>query len=749
MRKKLSLLKKIFIILFLCLGTLSVSVLGNLKFSFDFSQFFPEEDPDLIFYESFIQEFGTDDNFLLIAIENEPHVFKKEFLNRFHSFSKASKSFEYVTRSASLTTLSYPLKTTLGYTALPIIHLEDTERYARDWKKIQEDSLFLNVLIDKKSESLVVALQTEDNLDYKQSEVLLGQIRNSLRKNDLSKYHMLGRAFFYEAIVEMQKSEVLRTAIVASILVFIILWLVYRSIPLVTISMISIGMSLLLFLGLLSALGKELNAMAAFYPVLMLIVGTSDVIHVTDSFIRKIRKGIPRYTAILSSIKEVGLTTLLTSITTAIGFMTLLSSRLTSIQDFGVNAAIGVMIAYFTVILLTGSLLISFPEHKLMGKRSAVGNWNNYLLQINTITKKYPNQIILGTIVFACTCLLGIYLISTDYEFKHVLPNNSKIAEDFIFFQEHYSGFRPLEIAVRAKNKTKVTHFTIAQEIEKLENHLRSIQSIGNLQSPNLPFKIIHKANNLNQSAYLTLPQEESTYEAYKKDVRKLAGKQFNRFVNKDESMARINGKLQDVGMDSLQKIYQQINAFANSALDTTKIEVKVTGKSMLLDNNAKYIRKSLLEGLFYGLLLIGIIMALIFRNFKMFMISLVPNVLPILFAGAVLGFLGIPLEASLSVVFAIVFGIAVDDTIHFLAKYKLGRTQGYTKEEALRKTFTETGKALLITTFILFFGFLVLLFSIHRPSITIGVIISVTLVTALVLDLLLLPVLLRKFLDS
>ncbi|UWX53746.1 MMPL family transporter [Maribacter litopenaei] len=139
--------------------------------------------------------------------------------------------------------------------------------------------------------------------------------------------------------------------------------------------------------------------------------------------------------------------------------------------------------------------------------------------------------------------------------------------------------------------------------------------------------------------------------------------------------------------------------------------------------------------------------MVLVFRNFKIFIISLIPNILPILFAGAVLGFLSIPLEASLSVVFAIVFGIAVDDTIHFLGKYKLGRTQGLTQEEALQKTFAHTGRALVITTIILFFGFLVLLFSIHQPSITIGIIISVTLVTALILDVLLLPVLIRKML--
>ncbi len=744
--KTLPFLRKISIALFLVLGILSISVVPNLKFSFDFSQFFPEEDPDLTFYNAFVTEFGTDDNFLLVAVENDTGVFEKDFLDRFHSFSEKSKTFSFVTEQNSLTTLSYPLKTSFGYTTLPIIHIADSTQYQKDWNKIQEDQLFVNVLIDTEASSLVLALSTEDNLDDTQSKVLLNEIRASLKENHLNDYHILGRAFFYEAIVDMQKSEVLKTTIIASILVFIILLLVYRSLPVVLISVTSIGLSLLLFLGLLAVLGKELNAMAAFYPVLMLIVGTSDVIHLTDSFIRKIQGGQDKYAAILSSLKEVGLTTLLTSVTTAIGFITLLSSRLVSIREFGINAAMGVMVAYITVICFTGALLISMPKKRLLGQKSVSKKWVAYLLGINTVTKKNPNTIIMGTVIFALLCIYGVSRITTNHEFKQTLPNQSKIAADFNFFQENYAGFRPLEIAILAKKGYKVTDYSVALEIEKLTDHLSQIKTIGNLQSPNLPYKIVNKANNLNKSDYLRLPDDEATFLKYQKDVNKLARKQLRKFVNTTKDKARINAKLQDVGTDSLKRLYAYIETFANTATDTTKMTVKVTGKSMLLDKNSEYIRKSLLEGLLYGLIIIGIIMVLVFKDFKMFLISLVPNLLPMLFAGSILGFLGIPLEAGLSVVFAIVFGIAVDDTIHFLGKYKLGITQGLSKEEALEKTFTQTGRALVITTIILFFGFMVMLFSIHQPSITIGIIISVTLVAALILDVLLLPVLLRKF---
>ena len=189
------------------------------------------------------------------------------------------------------------------------------------------------------------------------------------------------------------------------------------------------------------------------------------------------------------------------------------------------------------------------------------------------------------------------------------------------------------------------------------------------------------------------------------------------------------------------------MNTFLETETDSTKVEFRLTGTGILLDKNSFYVRESLINGLLMGALLVALIMALLFKNLKLLLISLLPNIFPLLFAAALLGYLNIPLEATISVVFAIVFGIAVDDTIHFLGRYKVGMNAGLSKEEALKVTFNETGRALVITTLSLFFGFMVLLFSIHAPSMTIGLLVSVTLLTALILDLLLLPVLIRKLL--
>ncbi len=739
--------KKSIVFVFICLGVLATLSLQNLKFSFDFSHFFPEGDEDLIFYQDFIKDFGTDDNFLLIAIENEDSVFDEKFLNEFHQFSLDAKDLPYVTSNQSITTLFYPLKSPLGYTRLPIIHLKDSSKYASDWKKIKEDDLFINSLIDENATSLVLALETEDGLDYEQCVELLNAIRPRLNKAGFTDFHLLGRAFFYEALIDMQKRELIVTTIAASILIILILFLVYRSVSVIALSLFSILLALLLFLGLLSLLGIELTALAAFYPVLILIVGTSDVIHIMDDYLSKLKKGLKKEMAMQLTIKEVGVSTLLTSVTTAIGFASLLTSKSTSVSGFGLNAAFGVLIAFITIIFFTCALLLIIDEKHLIPKRKNSKIWSNGLQATNTFTKKYPRSILLGSLIFGGLCVLGITKINTNYQIKNSFPIGSQIANDFEFFQQNYSGFRPLEIAVMTKGSHKITDFAIAQEIEKVVQEMKSIPEIQSVRSANAFYKGLNKANNLNKSDFFVLPDNATEFEKYRKEVKQLTRRQFKRFVNSSETKSRITSKVLDVGLDTIAKVYKGLNNFILTQTDTAKVEFRLTGTGILLDKNAFYVRESLINGLLMGTLLVALIMALLFKNLKLVLISLLPNILPLLFAAGLLGFLGIPLEATISVVFAIVFGIAVDDTIHFLGRFKIGIANGLSKEDALEITFAETGRALVITTIALFFGFMVLLFSIHQPSMTIGLLVSVTLLAALVIDLLLLPVLIRKLL--
>lgn len=735
------------IITFSLLALISVPLAGKLQFSFDFNQFFPKGDPDLLFYEDFIKDFGSDDSFLLIAIRNEPSVFNKSFLHRFHDVSLAANKIPLVIKAQSLTTMSYPLKTSMGYTGLPIIHLEDSTRYVNDWEKLLADNLYINQMINSKANSIVLALETEADLDYRESVTLMKAIELMLNENGLNEYHVMGRASFYQAIVDMQRKELIFITMAGLVIMALILYLVYRRFRVVGITLFSVSTGLLLFMAVLSLVGAELNLIALFYPLLLIIVGTSDVIHLLDAYLREIALGSHRRRAITTTIKEVGLSTLLTSLTTAVGFASLIFSKLDFIRNFGLNAAIGVMIMYVTVIILTSSLLLVTPSGKWILKDNSYRKWSQTLLQINYFTKVRSGGILTVTAALFILFISGMYGIDTNFQFRDSLPKSSKITRDFDYFQMNYAGFRPLEVAVIPQGSAKATDYQVALEMEKIAVKMEQSSYIGNVRSQNILYKSINRAYHLNSIEYYRLPESDSLFRVYGTEARRLAGRRWNTFVNDSGTRGRISANVLDIGSDSLLQLYEGLRHYIRTQTDTTLVDFRLTGRGLLLDKNAIYIRNNLLQGLAFAFVLVSLMMVLLFRNFKLVFISLIPNVLPLLFSAAMLGFLNIPLEATVSIVFAIAFGIAVDDTVHFLTKYKLCLQKGMGKEEALEKTFTETGRALIITTGILISIFLTLLFSNHQPSIMVGLMLSSTLFMALLFDLFLLPVLIRKWL--
>ncbi len=729
---------------FLLLSVLSSFYIFQLKFAFDFEQFFPEGDEDLEFFRDFIAEFETDDNFLIIAVANKEGVFQEEFLNNFHDLTLKTRKLPYVMQSTSLTTFSYPLKTPFAITSIPAIHIDKPEKYERDREKILSDERFVYNLISPDGKSMTILLKTKENIGLEESEELIVALEEMVNAFEFDAFHLLGRAYFQKELVAMQKREVIVSGIVSSILVIIIMFLIFQRFWGIAIALISIGVGMLLFFGLLAFLGRELSAISALYPVLMIIVGTSDVIHIMTKYIKELEAGKTRKVAITLTIKEIGLATLLTSITTAIGFGSLMSSKIYPIKDFGVNAAIGVMVAYITVLFLTTALLTFFSRDQLTAYGSNQKIWDRFMAWFYLFTKNNPRRITIGGLGIFVISLIGISQIQTNYAIINNMPSGKKITEDFKFFEKNFTGFRPMEFAVFAEGENKVTDYPILKQIHEVEEHLKEYPSIRAVTSLTTLYKSINQMENGNRNKAYTFPKDEKKFNKYKKLTSKLPSNQFNVLVNKDETKARISSRILDIGADTIKQMGIDIDNWIVANTDPSKISFKRTGTGLIIDKNAAYVRRSLLLGLGGAILIVSFLMALIFKDIKMVLVSLIPNLFPLVLAGAMLGFLGIDLEAGVAIVFAVIFGIAVDDTIHFLSKYKLSRRNGLDMEAAIEVSFMETGKAICLTSVILFFGFLVMLFSIHPPSVSIGLLISLTLFSALLSDLFLMPVLIR-----
>lgn len=731
--------------LFAVLIAASIYFITTLRFSFDFEQFFPQGDEDLAFFQKFITEFETDDNFLLVGVKRTEGVFHQEFLMRFDSFSTQASDLPYVREAQSLTKVQLPLKTPFGITGIPVIHVDDTSYYESDKNRILKDERFVRNLISEDATSLVLFLKTKDKLTLEESEVLMHSMDSLIKPFNFESYHYLGRANFQKELVYMEKREVAVSTIIAAILVGIIMALIFRRVGSVVIALGSIGLAMLLFLGILGAWGRELSAMAALYPVLMVIIGTSDVIHMMSKYIDELRRGHSQNEAIWLTMKEIGLATFMTAITTAVGFATLVTSRIQPIQEFGVNAAIGVMTAYFTVLLLTTSVLSYFKADDLILLRGDNSTRVERIMAwIYEVTKTRSRMIALVASAILVICFYGISKIKTNYSIEDNMPLGQKVTEDFYFFEKVFAGFRPLEYAVFAQNGHKADDFAVMQQIDKVEIYLKTIPAIRSVNAPTMIYKSLNQMSNGNNSAAYRMPEDSLQFAEYQSMAKDLPKATANILLSKDATKARIATRILDLGADTVMAVGDRIDTWIAQNTDPSVATFKRTGTGYIIDKNAMYVRNDLVEGLAWEIGLIAILMGLMLRNFRMIVIFLIPNLFPLVFAGALLGYLGVDLDAGISMVFTVVFGIAIDDTIHFLSSFNINRRKGLNVDSALKTTLLETGKPVFLTTIILFFGFLVMIFSIHPPSVTVGKLIAVTLITALASDLFINPLLLR-----
>ncbi|HAW05457.1 MAG TPA: hypothetical protein DCW83_12270, partial [Saprospirales bacterium] len=486
--------------IFVLLALVSGFFLPQTKVTFDFDQFFPEGDDDLEYFKSFIEEFEADDNFLLIAVENKEGVFEQDFLSRFHEYSLAIRDVPHIIKVQSLTQMRNPVKTPFGISTIPIIHIEEPSKYIQDKKNLLNDDRFRLSLINADATALVIAAKTTEKIGLEDSDVMLNALYAETDKYGFDDVHYLGRAYFQDELVEMKIWEMLIIGLISVILVTIILILIYRKFIGVMIALGSIGLGLLLFLGLLAGLGRELSVMAALYPVLMLIVGTSDVIHIMTKYTDLLKEGKDKLSAMTTTVKEIGIATLLTSLTTAVGFATLLTSNVGPIREFGINAAGGVMIAYVTVIFFTTSLLLFFDREQLVKETKSDGRLSNWLGRCYSQVRVNPKKILMICALVMGLCFIGISMITTNYDISSTLPRNSNISNDFKYFEKEFAGFRPLEFTVQSMGDYQVDSYEVVSEISKLEDHLKSTGVINAIMSQATMYKSINKMNNSNRA---------------------------------------------------------------------------------------------------------------------------------------------------------------------------------------------------------------------------------------------------------
>ena len=724
------------------LSLLCVLKLQNLKFNYDFEAFFPNEDNELELYNNYRKTFEYDNEFVLLAIENDKGIFKKNFLLKIDSLTKKLSTITNVQQVASPTNLKTLSLGGFAPTETRVLHLEDESLYKNDSVAIYQSPHLIGSFFPLNAKSVSIFIKTKDVLTKSQCDTLAFKIETVLKSFKFNNIHFVGRIFAQGVYLSTLQKEFTLFLALSFIVVIIFLWFSFKSFYGIIIPIIIVLISVLWTLGIMTLLGKPIDIMSTMLPTMIFIAGMSDVVHYFSKYFEELAKGTTKESIHKLIIKEVGFPTFLTLITTVVGFLSLLFSSIVPIKEFGIYTSIGVVIAFVLTYTLLPALLYFFTPKKLVSLNGSSNKTTN--LMRTSLFWIFRNQktILIITSVVICLSIIGISKIKVNNILLEDLNDKVKIKQDFNFFDKYYSGVRPFEMLVTLNDNTKkVWDYEVISQLNKVEEFIKKEYSAGFLLSPASLVKTIYQNSNTNFE-YKFPPKEE--YEEFSKQlINNKKNKELKRLVTVNGLQTRISAKVRDMGSLACAEHNKNILNFINENINTKLLKFQITGAAHLIDRNNEYMVNNMMQGFIFSIIVIGFLTFFLHRSWRMVLVFILPNVIPLVIIGGIMGYLGIELKAATSLVFSIAFGIATDDTIHFISRLKIELAYGKSLMYAFKRTYFETGKPIILTTFILMGGFMSLMISSFQSTFYFGFLICITVLIAVLADIFLLPVLL------
>jgi predicted RND superfamily exporter protein len=717
------------------------------EFNYNFEEFYPANDEDSEFFYEHRERFESDNDFLMIAVSNEPSVFDLEFLQRFKALSERLEQLDHVKFCNDLTKMEEQFFYASGTTgSKPYFHFE-SDLLEEDSTRIFKNEELINNFISRNGKSLLIFLRHDDFLSKKKSDNLTSNIRELLVELNFEDVRIAGRTIGQKFYINTMTSEMATYVGFSMILVVLFLLIAFKSTWGLLVPQIVIVGSMVWIVGYMALIGEPLNILLTILPSIMFVVSMSDVVHLVSKYIELLRQGFPKFKAILISFKEIGIATFLTSLTTAIGFFSLYFVNVIPIKTFGIYTGIGVLMA-FVLTFSTLPFLFYFTKTPKIAKSEGKNFWLPLMRMAFLFTMKNRKWLPWFSLILIVVFSFGITkIVSNNYLMDDIKPK-VQMKKDFNFFDATFGGIRPFELSIELKDSSSsFWSKENLKQLEKIETYLESEYGVNIRLSLAQTMSILHRGSNAGNPDYFSVPTKKNNIRKFKRALKIANEGQLVRLIlDSTEQITRIQGTIPDWGNIKTTAANKAFKKFLKEKELDDNFDIHLTGSAHLLDKNMSYMSASLVKGLLFASLIVAVIMGFLFQSFRMVIISIIPNLIPLIFIAGIMGFFGIDLKITTAIVFTISFGIAVDDTIHFLTKYKLELKKGKSNLYALKRTYLDTGKAIVLTSAILCSGFLLLLFSDFLGTFYLGLMISITLLFAVLGDLFFLPLLLIYF---
>lgn len=713
-----------------------------LRFNYDFEAFFPNENHELELFTNYRNTFEYENEFVLIILENKKGIFKKDFLIRVDSLAAEFERVDNITRVTSPTRMrTVSLGALVPYNK-KVLNIDDESLYAADSAAIYASGNLVGSYFPADAKSLCLFLKTADGLSKAESDKLATDLSKVLSLSKFDDVHYAGRVLAQKVYIEILQKEFLLFICLAFLIVVVFLWLTFRSLYGILVPLLVVVIAIIWTLGIMELMGKPIDLMVTLLPTMIFITGMSDVVHFFSKYFEELARGTERSAIYQLILKEVGFPTFLTLITTVVGFLSLLFSSIVPIREFGIYTSVGVSIAFLLTYTLLPALLYFFTPKKLV---TVHDNSNRtYGAMRKGLSWIFRNQkTILGiTALLLALSFVGISKIRINNILLEDLNENVKIKQDFMFIDEHYCGVRPFELQIKLSDPTKtIWDYEVMQQIAKVDAFIKKEYDPAFLMSPAGLVKAIYTNSQAHSGKSFPDKDEYAEIEKLLKDHRK--NKDLEKLIRNDGKLARITSKIRDIGSIKINEHNKKLSEFMSRNIDPGVLKFDITGAAYLIDLNNEYMVSNMLQGFFFSIIVIGVLTFFLHRSWRMVLVFILPNLIPLLIIAGIMGFAGVELKSGTSLIFSIAFGIATDDTIHFISRLKIELGYGKSLMYAFKRTYFETGRPIILTTFILLGGFLSLTLSNFQSTFYFGFLICITIIIAVLADIFLLPVLL------
>lgn len=715
----------------------------------------PDDHPASIQYNTFTSIFGEEGNAIVFAIRDSS-LFQAENFNRWNKFSKQLEAYPEIDFVVSTDNLQVLVKDNEKQEFVIndfISSPPQTKKEVVELKNhlINELPFYNGLIYNPKSETI-------QTIAYLDKDIMNTAVRNEFILNDLQD---LVENFEEETQLDVRVSGMpyIRTwntkSIVDEIGVFIVAALMvtsliffffFRSFRATFISMCVVVIGVMWAFGILGLLQYEITILTALIPPLIIVIGIPNCIFLINKYQQEVKKHGNQALSLQRVISKIGNATLMTNITTASGFATFIILDSDLLKEFGIVASINI-VGIFILSLLIIPIIYSFmalPKTKHLKHLNK--KWIDLFVSwMERMVRHYRIGVYVTTLIVLILSIIGIYQIEITGSRIEDLPKNTHYFKDIRFFEEEFDGIMPMEIVVDTKRKNGAVKPATLRRMDQLGGVIDETPELSR------PISMVDLIKYSKQAFYNGIPKyyqlptsQENTFIMDMVRKSSAEGDLLESFVDSTGQTARLTTFLRDVKIERMEEIEEDVQKAINKFFPVERYNVFITGKALLFLKGTRYLVKNLLISLALAIGLISLFMAYLFRSFRMIVISLIPNLLPLVITAGLMGYLGIPIKPSTILVFSIAFGISVDDTIHFLAKYRQElTTHKWQIKRSVYAALRETGVSMFYTSIVLFFGFSVFIISSFGGTKALGGLVSATLLFAMLANLILLPSLL------